>query len=341
MWKPRITWLFMRLILLLYVYMRLSIVLLFVAMCLPGISLAQFGLETFDTPELAITLNPAHPSPGDIVTASLDDYAGGVFGAQINWTYNGVSVPNSNNQRSVQFIAGEAGTRSVLTADLTLTQGTSQSLTRTITPVYMDIVIEPQTRIPDWYQGRSLPSLGSQINATVLLNDGSIIDPQNVVYTWRMNQRVLEGGPIRGGNRVSFITPRGNELVLSVTANDTRGNTIAKRTIAVKSVLPELSFHEKHTLYGVQSVPIQPSMQVLGSLLTVQAEPFFLDTRVYNNPDVAEWEVNSIRTGNGSQNPYEITLQGSNQQSNTRINFHVRSLEQILQGAEESTNIVF
>ena len=79
----------------------------------------------------------------------------------------------------------------------------------------------------------------------------------------------------------------------------------------------------------------------IGNTMTIQAEPFFLDTRVYNDPDVAEWEINSLKTDNGARNPYEITLQRAVTAGQTNVNFHVRSLQEVLQGSEDSITINF
>jgi hypothetical protein len=314
---------------------------IYILVIIPSAAFAQLDLVGLTNQETTITLNPAFPSPGELVTASLDDYSGGVYGAQIDWAYNGQLIENATNQRQVQFIAGAAGTDITIEAALDIPQGNTQYIREIISPIFMDIIIEPQTRTPDWYRGRSLPSLGAQVNATILLNDGSFIDPTTVVYTWRLNKKVLQNGPVRGGNQMSFITPRGNSMVLSVIATKLNGEVIASRAVSVNSVLPELNFYEKHTLYGMKETPTLTSSNLIGSVLTLQAEPFFLDTQVYNNPDVALWEINRIKTDNNTQNPYEITLQRTGTNGQTAINFHVRSLQEVLQGAEERIAINF
>jgi hypothetical protein len=323
--------------------MRLRVLLVALAIFLPSaVATAQFDAAQFGgTPQTAIILSPSNPSPGDLVTASLNDYSGGVYGSEITWRYDGEVVPNAANQRQIQFVAGDAGSNVMVEATLSLPVGGTQTLQKVVRPVYMDIIIEPQTRVPDWYAGRALPSFGSQINTTVLLNDGSFIEPQTVVYTWRVNNKVIMGGPMRGGNQVAFPTPRGGAVVVSVTATTPAGDTIASRSVRVGIVSPELGFYEKHTLYGMQSSPITSNTPLVGSILTLQAEPFFLDSRVYNNPDIAEWEINRIATDNGSNNPYEITLRSSGGNGSTNVNFHVRSLQQVLQGSEESITINF
>lgn len=319
--------------------MRLGLYLLAIIFALPLLVSAQ-GFESV-TPQNNLVLDPAYPQPGELVTIRLEDYAGGTYGSQITWRYNGETIDNSINQRSVEITAGNLGERGVVEAVLLLPNGTTQTLTSVITPVYLDIVIEPQTRVPDWYQGRAMPSIGSQINVTAIVNDGSIVDPAGLVYSWQVNRKVLDAGPVRGRNKMSFTTPRGNNFILSLTVSRTSGEVLGSRAIQVESPMPQLAFYEQHSLYGSKQFPINSTAVLIGNAITVQAEPFFLDTRVYNNPDVAIWEINGLETNNGTRNPYEITLQRAAATGRTNVGFHVRSLQEVLQGAESTISVNF
>ena len=309
-----------------------------ILLALPVWVSAQFN--TF-APQNALVVTPPYPEPGQVVSVDLDDYAGGLFGATIEWSYNGDIIPTLENQRSIEFVAGDVGTTDVIEAALTTAAGVTETLSATVNPIYLDIILEPQTRVPDWYQGRSLPSIGSVVNATALVYDGNLLNPADLVYTWRVNQQVLEAGPVRGRNVMAFNTPRGNTFLLSVTVARATGETIARETIVVNSVNPELAFYEQHPLYGPSAFPIDPNRAFIGNTLAVVAEPFHLDTRVYNNPDVAVWEINGLETDNGSRNPYEITLQRGATSGQTTVTFHVRSLREILQGVEDDLRLSF
>lgn len=318
--------------------------LLILVFCLPTLASAQFtdisGLEGL-APQNQLVLEPTTPQPGQVVSVSLNDYAGGLFGANITWRYNGEVISGEQNERSIEVVAGDLGLPASVEATLTLQNGSRQTISAEFTPVYIDVIIEPQTRVPDWFAGRAMPSIGSQINATVIVSDGSILDPAGHVYTWQVNRDVIDSGPLRGRNSVSFDTPRGSDFILSVNVSRADGTIIASTAKRVPVVNPTLAFYEQHPLYGTQPFPISNAFTLIGNTLTLQAEPFYLDTRVYNDPDVAEWEINRTSTSNGSSNPYEITLQRAAVFGNTNINFHVRSLQQVLQGAEDSVNISF
>ena len=316
---------------------------LLILVFLPFASGAQFNIDDLQAQQQTATiiLEPSFPGPGDTVKATVD--AGrNVFGAEITWIYNGTELTTANNMRSAEFVAGAAGTSNQLTARLTSAEGGTQAVSTTISPLYLDLVIEPQTRVPDWYWGRALPSYSSQINATALIHNGTnFLDSDGIVYTWRIDKETIENGAIRGGNKVSFSTPRGQTPVLFVTAANLRGETIASRAIRLNSVKPEMIYYEKHSLYGQRNISIKSAAALIGNVLTLQAEPYFLDTRVYNNPDIAQWGINSITTDNGASNPYEITLSRAGLGGSTIVNFHVRSMQQISQGVEESIRVNF
>lgn len=300
---------------------------------------AQIGSSIIN-PELNIELQPEFPRPGEVVTATLNDYSGGTYGSNVSWVLDGQVVTEASNQRSTQFTAGAVGVNQKIEVVLSKPQGGKEVLERTVKPVYLDIVIEPQTRVPNFYLGRSLPSIGSIVNATALVSTDTFMD-SDLVYTWRLNQTVLNGGPIRGLNQVSFTTPRGSEMVLYLQVTDTKGNVIVKRAVSIPSVEPTLKFYEVNQLFGTSHRPIVDSLALIGNSVTVQAEPFNLDSRVYNNPDLSEWKINGVNSGNVGGNPYEVTLQRVGFSGYSNLQFHVRDTTQVLQGARDSIQINF
>jgi hypothetical protein len=290
-------------------------------------------------PEVSIALQPEYPRPGEEVTATLNDYRSVAFGNNISWRLNGELIPEGTNRRSVTFTAGDLGTTDRLEVVVVNDRGVGDTFFRNITPIYLDIVFEPQTRTPDFYLGRAIPSTGSLVNATALVNDGTF--RTDLVYTWRVGQVVVEQGPIRGRNQVTFETPRGDGAVVRLQVAEPNGTVLASRAVLMPSVHPELHFYEVSSLYGLSRRPIQTGATMTGNSFTVRAEPYFLDSRVFNDPDVKEWEVNRRTTGTVGANPYEITLQRTGGAGNTNVSFHVRSLDELLQGAEDGVFINF
>jgi hypothetical protein len=303
-------------------------------------ALAQTDASSFIGTELKIELNPKFPQPGEEVTATLDDYSGGFYGSSLTWKIDGVEVPSTTNQRNIDFIAGKTGNTQVLELILSKPLGDAVVLKENINPIYLDIIIEPQTRVPDFYLGRSLPSIGSQVNIVALMGDGDG-DPSQYTYTWRVDRKVIDGGPLRGGNHVSFTMPMGKSTVLTLSVSDMSGKNIAGRSLLIPSVNPEVHFYEVNSLFGMSHKPFSASVPIIGNTVTVQAEPYYLDSLVYNNPDIAIWKVDGITSGNNASNPYQVTLQRVGETGESNLNFHVRSTKQLLQGVEAGIKINF
>jgi len=300
---------------------------------------AQLDFYEMINPELLLKTEPEYPGPGENVTVTINDYRGGTYGSTITWLYNGQVVPEAENRRSVEVNAGVLNTESTVEAVLSKPEGGKEVLSTTFKPVYLDINIEAQTRVPEFYLGKALPSVGSMVNATALVNDGGI--RTDLVYTWRLNREVLEGGPIRSRNQVSFTTPMGNRLILSVEAAEPSGTILARKTISLPSAVPTVSFYEVSSLFGVKQQPVDNELILVGNTATIQAEPYYLDTRVYNNPDIAQWEINGSLSPNQGNNPYQITFQPTGAAESARLGFHVRDTTEVLQGARDTIQVSF
>ncbi len=283
---------------------------------------------------LSLTLEPALPQPQSIFTVGLNDYGGGGFGSEISWFFNDTLLTGSRNARTIALQAGVAGSTGVIKAVLTTPNGAKETLITTIKPLYLDIILEPQTHVSTFYKGRALPSAESTVNATAFLSSEKILTGE-YLYTWRLNNVVLQGGALRGGSRVSFTMPQDSYSTLSLTITTLDGTTLAKRTIAVPVVAPRLVFYEVNTLYGIAERSLKTPFSLLGNSMTVRAEPYYLDSTVFNAPSIAMWKVDTTEVPS-SNNPYDITLERVEAGGSANITFQIQSTTKLLQGTKST-----
>lgn len=296
----------------------------------PLFSFAQFtgAINT----GLAVELSPTHPSPNEGVTVSLNDYGGGAFGATIDWYYNDSRIDWAYNQRTITITAPNVTDTATIKAVLTKPNGATETVSKTITPYYLDVILEPQTHVPSFFKGRALPSVGSTVNATALLSGTELISG-DYLYTWRINNTVIQGGPLRGGNRVSFEMPQDSYSTLSVTVTKLDGTVLAKRLLAVPVVMPKLLFYEVSTLYGMIPRAIKSPYVLFGNGATLRAEPYHLDSAVFNNPSVISWQVDNTPVSGGN-NPYDINLERTETGGSATLLFRAQSTQKLLQGVK-------
>lgn len=295
---------------------------------------SSFGLEQSGS---KISVSPTHPSPFQEYEVTLEDYGGNVYGAEIYWYVNDRLLEEATGQRSVKLTARESGSKDVIKLVLKTQEG-GTTLTTTIRPLYLDIIVEPQTHVPNFYQGRPLASVGSSVNLTALVN-GSATNNAQYVYTWRVNNVVLEAGPLRGRNEISFTMPQDSNSVISLNVTALDGTPVASRSITVPVVAPKLLFYEVSTLYGIEYRAIDKDLSLLGNSITLRAEPYFLSSTVFNDPDIITWSVANKDMSATGANPYEVTLQKTGFPGITNVGFHVRSTDILLQGARSNLNV--
>ncbi|MCB9810743.1 MAG: hypothetical protein H6779_02850 [Candidatus Nomurabacteria bacterium] len=301
---------------------------------------AQSNFSVNQQTNLSITLKDEYTKPFSKNTATVDDYSVPLNITGISWKIDGEAVPEANNQKTVDFTTKDIGQPTTIEVSAKTFEGIIFSAKRVIRPFYLDIVIEPQTKTPSFYQGRAIPTLESTINLTALINS-SLSDSENYIYNWSLNDTVLAGGSLRGNYKVALKVPPGYQNVVTVTITNLAGELVAKRTIPLVYGDPKMLFYETNTLYGVKHIPIDRTLNLIGNSVSVQAEPYFVDINTYNRPDVLEWKIDGQRSPSAGNNPYEVTLarQGSSGVSN--VSFRINSTTNFLQGAKGSFKVNF
>lgn len=290
---------------------------------------------------ITIVLSTQYPIPGETITATLDDYALGTGGGSIEWILDGTVLNDAVNQREVTFVAGEVGKPQTISVQLQLSNGGALKAEHIITPLYTDLIVEPQTYTPVFYQGRGMPSFGSTVVLTALIDNGTgQIDPALHTYSWRLNNDTLGGGPIRGGYKTKMVVPHGRSSVITLSVSNAAGTTIARRLIEIPSVEVAVQFYEVSSLFGLSKRAITDDLPLIGNSTTVRAVPYHLDRNAVGSGLFTEWKIDGKKQTGTIKDPFEVTLlrQGT---GNSRVSFKIRNLSALIQSDEESFTVEY
>ena len=313
------------------------LLILLIFLIVPQITQAQYsGMSTNLNTAPALTTEPTYPSPGQEVTIAFDDFRGAMGAARLTWFYNGSAIKDAENQHMVKVTAPDAGNKATIKLLLDY-NGLIESYTTTIAPLYLDLIIEPQTHVPGFYIGRALPSIGSHVKVTALLGNGKLFG-NDYVYSWRINDVVFEGGPLRNVNKINFVMPQDRNSTLSLQVSTYNNVVVAKRTILLPLAAPELHFYEINSLFGLESRTLK-DFNFIANSATIRTEPYYLDSEVFNNPSILGWKINGSPVASDGQNPYEVTLERTGEPGDATLDFRVRSTVQLLQGVDGRVNI--
>lgn len=303
---------------------------------------AQFDTGFVDqTGGISVNLSSTYPAPGEIVTATLDDYAIGSAFSTISWFVNGTEVTAAKNSRTMTFAAPALGEKLTVTAKLTLPGGLSTEASQSISPLYTDIIVEPQTYTPRQYQGRALPSIGSLVRATVLVQDKSgFINPAAYSYVWKLNGTAVGGGGRNNGFQVEYIVPYGRSHTLTVEVYGRTGKQLTRRSINIQTEDVDLVLYEVSPLYGKSNIAIGGQLQFLSNTLQLRAVPYNLDLRSTPQNTFSEWRLGGRAAASDAASPFDLTLERTGQ-GKMPVNFKLRNREALLQGGEVSTSLNF
>jgi hypothetical protein len=286
---------------------------------------------------VSITLQPQYPNPGDTVTASIDDYAYGGGGGEIIWQRDGVELTDSKNQRTVTFTAGNVGEPMNISATVRFGNGQTFTAKQTITPNFLDIIIEPHTYTPVFYQGRGLPTLGSTVYVTALLSTGNgLVAASDYSYRWQLNGSSLQGGAVRGGYKTKIEIPYGLTSIVTVSVVDPAGNTVARGLVEIPSTDISIRFYEVSTLYGLMRKSIGEKLPFIGNSTTIRAVPYNLSLSSVDENLITKWSIDNREQSASAKDPFEINLRrGSGNTS--QVMFTLQHSTEFLQSKESFT----
>ncbi len=299
-----------------------------------GVAYAQL---TPPAPKLTITLSPTTPEAGEEVTASLQTHTLSSNPRSITWSVNGATQSAAANQQSMTFTAPSLSTRTVIQASVTDGKGTTHQARNTFVVSQLDIIVDARTTTPGFYQGRPEASIGSEVKLTALLKGAA---PSSHTYIWKLNGTVLNNGPVRGGYTQKLTLPMGRRATIGVAVYDNTNTLIADKSIAINATEPEVLFYEDNALRGMMTRALLNSSIISGSEVTVRAEPYFLSQNISSQNLHREWSINGRTTQSQNTNKNSITLEKAGS-SRFLLEFHIRNLDQLLQGAKESVRISF
>lgn len=321
--------------------MRTLVLILLVGFfCLGNTASAQFD-SSFIGDAVNITLSPQFPGPGDLVTVELDDYSIDSSGATISWILDGNEIPAYKNLRTISVISPTVGKTVTIEVRLIFSNKPTISAKTSIKPLYVDVIVEPQTYTSVFYQGRALPVHGSVINLTTLIQGSTgMFNPQEYTYNWQLNGKSIYGGPRAGNNRAQIVVPFGRNSLIGLTITSKSGEVVGRKVVSIPIQDVEVIFYENSTLYGLSERAIGESLTLVGNSSTIRAVPYYLDAQSISRSLFSEWKINNQVTNTETRDPFEINIQRQGD-GEARVSFKIRNLSELLQGDEESFRVQF
>ncbi|HZS43236.1 MAG TPA: hypothetical protein VFA52_03410 [Candidatus Paceibacterota bacterium] len=298
------------------------------------------GLEE----QINIKVNPENPAPSQLVNLSLEAFGTDLNRADISWLVNGVVQKNGVGATSFEFTTGAAGSLSAVQVIILPVNGTRITKTVNISPASVDIVWEANSYVPPFYEGKRLYPPQGTLTFVALPNfvsNGVTVDPNTLVYKWRLNNSVL-GDKSGYGKRTLTVTGDilNQPINVSVEASLVKNNISGSGAISVASQNPQVLLYEDSPLNGILFNKILDSQfDLTASEVTFGAFPFYFSATSPTDKTINyAWYLNNSAMALDPHQSEVVFRKPDNQNGQSAISVSATVPSSILQSA--STNII-
>ena len=271
--------------------------------------------------------------------------------AKITWYLNGKLGLEGIGKRGFSSRTGQVGTYFRIKAEIETPSGKIVTRNITVQPQEIDFLWRSNSYTPAFYEGRSLAPSAGFVVVTAMPNiadaDGNILDPEDLIYTWRQRGITLGNASGYGQNTVVLENAQVPERLLQLSVSvSNRNNTVsATKSINIPLTEPRILFYEKHPLEGVLHSKILRNFEFEKDELVVKAEPYFFSVDDYRNDLLTyEWTISGRRVEEKElgENKSEIVFRREGTEGIAKIFLEIVNDNlplRIMQQAERSFNI--
>jgi hypothetical protein len=270
---------------------------------------AQFFNEN---QSIILSTNPSHPGPLSPVTIRAQSGTIDTNRAFFTWFINQKKVAEGNGINEIRTTTGNEGVNKNIKVIATLSSGQTITEEMNISSDFVDLIWESEGYSQPFYQGRTplLPHTLGKIVALpyVYTRAGTLINPNDLYYTWTFNNNVMTSRSGLGRNIFyNDLSPRNNAI--SVQVSDSTGAIRATSYINVNRETPEILVYQDHPIFGVlYTSSLFESIQLRTPEIVLKAEPLgFSVTNIFENDLRINWNVNKQQTESPEKNKIGIS----------------------------------
>lgn len=289
------------------------------------------------TEALTLTLNPSYPRPYQTVTvipqSSLIDLAA----STVTITANGTVVAQGSGAEPAYVTVGGPGTATTVTVRA-VSGGQSYTKTVTIRPADVALVTEPFSTAHPFYEGGSLVASEGRVRLVAIpdlrTSGGAPISADNLVYTWRNGEQVLQSASGIGKSVLTATAPvRYRDARITVTVTTQDRSIVAEASTLISPVDPVMRIYRNDPLLGPRfDTALPASLTLAGSEETFRAVPYH-----FSEAPAISWEVNDVP----SDTDRDITVRPTGSGSGSAVLSASAKIASSLQAAEASMRVRF
>ncbi len=291
---------------------------------------AQFSS---DQDPITIILTPNYPRPYQTVTVSPRSSLLDLTASSVVISVNGGVVQRGSGTQGASFTVGGPGQETKVVVSVTAPNGKVYNKTLSIRPADVALVVEPDTTAHPFYKGLTLTAPEGRVRLVAIPDfrsgNGAVIDPNKLVYTWKLGSRVLQDASGIGRSVLVATAPvryRDADVSLLVTSQDS--SVVAEATTLISPRDPLVLIYPHDPLLGTDYNHAASNLFSLNSTeATFRSVPYFfaaapaIEWSVSGTPQGAQRDITVRSSGNGKGSAsleVRAKLAGTTQSANSR-----------------------
>ncbi len=294
-----------------------------------------------------IQTNIDYPKPGQKVEVSLESFNVDLNSSSIVWIVGGKIQTQGVGLTKTTITTPSIGSKLEVRADVKMANGREVKKIITIQSSSVDMIWEAGGYAPPFYKGKVPFSYQNTLKVIAIphLSDNSKneIDPKNLVYSWKLGGKYIDGLEGKGYGMQSIVIPaddlpRNLDITVDVTNKEQTLHTASAMTINPDK--PSIAFYEEDSLYGTMFNKLLAGNVALNNTeMKVLAVPFGFNIL---NKDISYiWSINNMEQKDLLENRSITIRTKGDRDGNSNINLQIINQDDILQGADAGFTVYF
>lgn len=263
-----------------------------------GVALPLHAQYSTTEDPITVSMYPSYPRPYQTVTITPRSTLLDLTASTVTISVNGTVVQRGTGTQEAAVQVGGPGEVTAITIAVATPDGKTTRSTLSVRPADVALVTEPTSSVHPFYTGLPLVAPQARVRLVAIpdlrSSPKTALDPAKLVYTWKLDDQVLQSASGIGRSVLVAIAPvrhRDAEITLTVTSPDNA--LVAQAFATVAPVEPIVRIYADDPLKGTDfNRALSGPYTLLSTEATFRAVPYFFATT-----PTFEWRVNNVAQG--------------------------------------------
>ncbi|HYE22921.1 MAG TPA: hypothetical protein VEA92_00520 [Candidatus Paceibacterota bacterium] len=285
---------------------------------------------------ITISISPQYPRPYQTIAITPRSTQLNLAASTVTVSVNGTVIEEGTGVLTAYTQVGAAGERSTIRVSVT-SNGQTYTAETAVRPADVSLIVEPISTAHPFYKGGSLVASEGRVRLIAIPDirtANGAVAAENLVYTWRLGNQILESASGIGRSTLTATAPvRYRDANVSVTVSTQDSAVVAQATAAIAPVDPLVRIYRNDPLLGpIFDRAFSGTFAMNGEEDSFRMVPYYFAAR-----PILSWTVNAVASGGDD----DITVRATGSGRGSALLSATARHEENFQSADTSLSVRF